>query len=154
MALVALAEARIAEMSRSGAMAQDPYRMALGVLVAVVKATAAAGRPPVDPMDADLRAAIIAVYDKQARAERQDRLTLARTSTWRTRRTAILACCAAVCVGLAAGGAVFALGWSYGGAARIAEVCRGEALKPMEGQGVACSFWIKAPAQKVAPAGR
>ena len=44
-ALVALAEARMAELLRSGAMSRDPYAMALSVLVAVTKTLAAARHP-------------------------------------------------------------------------------------------------------------
>ena len=44
-ALVALAEARMAELLQSGAMSRDPYAKALGVLVAVTKTVAAARHP-------------------------------------------------------------------------------------------------------------
>ena len=65
-AMIALAEARFADMARSGAMARDPYANALGVLVAVTKAMAAS-RKVVPAVDLDaIRTALVAAVSEGA----------------------------------------------------------------------------------------
>lgn len=103
------------------------------------------------PMDAEVRvqivAAVSAIYERQARAERQDRLALARTGAWKGwRRRGLIGAGIAVAL-LGAGAAIYSIGWSYGGDARIAELCQGAAVREQDG-GRTCSWWMVAPMRK------
>lgn len=62
--LIDIAERRLEELTRTDAMKSDPYVLCLGVLVAVVKATAAARQPLTGPEQASYQAQVIAMLEK------------------------------------------------------------------------------------------
>ena len=99
-ALIAKAEAGLAEMASSGAMARDPYRIALTVLVAVVRALSAARHPLTVAERENLKGELVLAVGQGAQtAIGREARFLGRRMEWRL----------ATIIGLAVGGA-FLLG--------------------------------------------
>ncbi len=103
-------------------------------------------------MDAELRTQIVAVFERQARKESVARLNMAGTMNPNARQNLVLVCAGIMLLTLAAGAGLFAAGWSYGGDARIAELCQGDAVRE-QGGGKTCAFWlVSRPRQDQRPA--
>jgi len=106
-------------------------------------------------MDAELRTQIVAVFERQARKESVARLNMAGTANPNARRNMVLVCAGVVLLALGVGAGLFSAGWSYGGEARIADLCQGDAVHD-QGGGKTCAFWLILPprqAQRPAPKG-
>lgn len=105
-------------------------------------------------MDAELRAQIVAVFERQARRESVARLNMVGSANPNAGRNLALTCAGIVLLAVGAGAGLFAVGWSYGGDARMAELCQGDAVRD-QGTGVACSFWMvpSRQAQRPTPKG-
>ncbi len=127
-----------------------------GYLLAASSAGLAAFEVGIDamtrPMSAELQDRIVAVYERQARLERQERVALARAGGWKARRKLTLIWTGTALVLLCVGAGLFNAGWSRGAVARVAELCQGNAVRDQDG-GRVCGFWLVLPVQK-GPAGR
>ena len=117
--------------------------------VADLRAPSAAAPVPDVPMDEELRAQIVASFDRQVRKEAVARLNLAAANP-NARRDLVLACAGAALASALALAVAFSAGSSYGGDARIAEVCRGDAVSKQAG-GLICSFWLQRPPPPAKP---
>jgi hypothetical protein len=153
-ALVSEAQASLAQGVEKAGLGRDPYRFmmaalaeALGVLPAFVRRLDGTVEHARHPMDAEMRDKIVAVYERQARLERQDRLALARTGAWKGWRRRVLISAGIVLVLLGEGAGLFAAGWSHGAVARVAELCQGSAVREQDG-GQTCAFWLFPPLRK------
>ncbi len=92
-------------------------------------------------MDAELRTQIVAAFERQARKESVARLNMAGTANPNAGRNLVLTCAGIALLAVGVGAGLFAAGWSYGGDARIAEVCQGGAVRE-QGGGRTCAFWL------------
>lgn len=99
------------------------------------------------PMDADLRTQIVAVFERQARKESVARVNMAKPANPNAPRNMVLVCAGVALVALGIGAALFTAGWSYGGDARIADLCQGDAVRDQSG-GKTCIFWLAPPTRR------
>lgn len=99
------------------------------------------------PMDAELRADIVAVFERQARKESVARVNMARPPNPNARRDLVIVCAVVALVALGVGSALFSAGWSRGGDARIADLCQGDAVREQSG-GKTCIFWLAPPTRR------
>lgn len=148
---IAEARAALALAANAPGMAREPYRMVLVGLDASLNALDGFVDRLNRPMDAELRtgilAAVSAIYERQARLERQERVALARSGAWKGRRKPALIWAGAVLVLLGGGAGLFSVGWSRGAAARVAELCQGDAVRE-QGSGTVCAFWLVTPTRR------
>ena len=101
------------------------------------------------PMDAELQAEIVAVFERQARKESAARVNMASPPNPNARRDLVLVCAVVALGALGISTALFSAGWSYGGDARIADLCQGDAVREQSG-GKTCIFWLAPPTRRAA----
>jgi hypothetical protein len=99
------------------------------------------------PMDAELRAEIVAVFERQARRESSARVSMARPPNPNAARNMVLVCAAVALGAVGISSALFSAGWARGGDARVAELCQGDAVREQSG-GKTCIFWLAPPSRQ------